>query len=244
MDMSTNPTSRYAASHVKPQGPGDSRPTALQNVADEHRGGDLSDKVVFITGCSSGLGIETARAMKATGARLFLTARNPEKARVALGDLLDDQIHLLHLDLESLDSVRTSAAKFKVSSHKLNILIENAGTSNVPAGKTRDGFEPTGAQITSSTFFFSNSSNRPCWRSRVRISSRASSWYLLPPIEMRQWISATSIGKAASMTGSWPTARASWPTCTLRPRLKDATARRVSMPGVCTWRDSYWASET
>lgn len=134
--------SRYAAFHAKPHGPGDSRPTALQIVKDEHREGSLSDKVVFITGCSSGLGIETARAMKVTGATLFVTARNLEKARTALGDLLEDgRVHLLQLDLESLDSVRACVADFKTKSDKLNILIENAGIRNVPAGRTKDGFE-------------------------------------------------------------------------------------------------------
>jgi NAD(P)-dependent dehydrogenase (short-subunit alcohol dehydrogenase family) len=140
--MPTTTTSKYASSHLKPHGPGDSRPTALQIVKDENRENSLSDKVVLITGCSSGLGIETARAMKATGATLFVTARNLEKARTALGDLLDgDRVHLLELDLGSLDSVRACAADFKTKSDKLNILIENAGIRNVPAGTTQDGFE-------------------------------------------------------------------------------------------------------
>lgn len=137
--MSTTTLSKYASSHVKPQGPGDSRPTALQIVNDEQRGDSFTDKVVLITGCSSGLGVETARAMKATGATLFLTARNLDKARTALGDILDGgRVHLLKLDLESLDSVRACVDDFKAKSDKLNILIENAGIRNVPAGRTKD----------------------------------------------------------------------------------------------------------
>lgn len=141
--MSTNTTSIYVQSHLKPKGPGDDRPTALQIIHDEHREGDLSDKVVFITGCSSGLGVQTARAMKATGATLFVTARDLDKARLALGDLLDGgRVHLLKLDLESFDSVRACVADFQAKSGgKLNILIENAGIRNVPFGKTKDGFE-------------------------------------------------------------------------------------------------------
>ncbi|KAF7888770.1 hypothetical protein EAF00_009070 [Botryotinia globosa] len=67
---------KYAEAHEKLLGPGDQRPTALQVVKDEELEGKLKDKVVIITGCSAGLGIETARAMLATGATLFLTARN------------------------------------------------------------------------------------------------------------------------------------------------------------------------
>lgn len=135
-------TSRYAEAHANPHGPGDARPTALQIVKDEQRQGKMSDKVVLITGCSSGLGVETARAMKATGATVYVTARNLEKARQALGDILaGDRVHLLKLDLESFDSVRSCVDEFKSKSSTLNILIENAGIRHVPFGRTRDGFE-------------------------------------------------------------------------------------------------------
>ncbi|KAK0755288.1 hypothetical protein N5P37_012114 [Trichoderma harzianum] len=140
--MTTVATSRYAEAHAKQHGPGDERPTALQIVKDEQREGTMADKVVFITGCSSGLGVETARAMKATGATVFVTARNLEKAKEALGDILNgDRIHLLKLDLESFDSVRSCVNEFKSMSNSLNILIENAGIRHVPFGRTRDGFE-------------------------------------------------------------------------------------------------------
>ncbi|UPL01007.1 hypothetical protein LCI18_011941 [Fusarium solani-melongenae] len=138
----TSTASRYAAAHLKPNGPGDARPTALQIVKDEKREKALNGKVVLITGCSSGLGIETARAMKATGATILVTARNLEKARTALGDVLDHvQVHLLRLDLGSFESVRTCVAEVKAKTSKLNILIENAGIRHVPEGRTKDGFE-------------------------------------------------------------------------------------------------------
>ncbi|RFU81671.1 hypothetical protein TARUN_559 [Trichoderma arundinaceum] len=140
--MTTIATSRYAEAHANQHGPGDARPTALQIIKDEQREGNMNDKVVLITGCSSGLGVETARAMKATGAIVYVTARNLEKARQALGDILSgDRIHLLKLDLESFDSVRACFNEFKSKSSTLNILIENAGIRHVPFGRTRDGFE-------------------------------------------------------------------------------------------------------
>ncbi|KAK7425607.1 hypothetical protein QQZ08_007930 [Neonectria magnoliae] len=140
--MASEQASRYADAHLIPNGPGDARPTALEIISDEQMQSALTEKVVLITGCSSGLGIETARAIKATGATLFVTARNLEKARNALGDILDgDHVHLLRLDLESFDSVRSCVADFRSKSQKLNILIENAGIRHVPEGRTRDGFE-------------------------------------------------------------------------------------------------------
>ena len=64
-------SAKHASVHAVPQGPGDARPTALQIVRDEGLEGKLDDLVVLITGGSSGLGIETARAMAATGAQVM-----------------------------------------------------------------------------------------------------------------------------------------------------------------------------
>ncbi|KAH6884905.1 hypothetical protein B0T10DRAFT_564330 [Thelonectria olida] len=177
--MASNTTSRYANAHLKPHGPGDARPTALQIIKDERMEGALRGKVALITGCSSGLGIETARAMKASGITLFVTARNLEKARTALGDILDgEQVHLLQLDLESFDSVRSCVAEFKSKSKGLNILIENAGIRHVPEGKTKDGFELHWATNHLSHFLLFNllqpmllESSTPEFQSRVVIVS-------------------------------------------------------------------------
>ena len=98
--------SPYAKTFVDPQGPGDARPTALDIVKDEGLEGKLTDKVMLITGCSSGLGIETAKAMAVTGAKLYLGVRNIEKGEKALKDVLKPgHIELLKMDLNSLKSV-------------------------------------------------------------------------------------------------------------------------------------------
>jgi NAD(P)-dependent dehydrogenase (short-subunit alcohol dehydrogenase family) len=138
MDM----TSKYAAAHSSTNGPGDSRPTALEIVKDENLEGKLVGKVFVITGCSSGIGIDTARALSATGAKLFLTARDVTKGKEALADILEPgRVELLGLDLSSLDSVRQCAREILEKTKTLNILINNAGVMMTPKGKTVDGFE-------------------------------------------------------------------------------------------------------
>ncbi|KAJ9156324.1 Oxidoreductase [Pleurostoma richardsiae] len=135
-------TTRYASVHQSPQGPGDKRPTAVQIIEDEGLEDKLSGKVAFVTGCSSGIGVETARALFLAGATLYLTARDLTKAKTALGDIVSsDRVHLLHLDLASLASVRSCAAAFLSQSKVLNILICNAGVMQPPEGRTQDGFE-------------------------------------------------------------------------------------------------------
>lgn len=135
-------SAKYQAAYKSPNGAGDARPTALQIIKDENLEGKLADKVIFITGCSSGIGIETARTLFTTGATLFLTARNLDKAKAAIPDLISsERVHILELDLGSLESVRACAKNFLSKSQKLNIFIANAGVMACPEGRTKDGFE-------------------------------------------------------------------------------------------------------
>jgi NAD(P)-dependent dehydrogenase (short-subunit alcohol dehydrogenase family) len=135
-------TNKYAETHLNPKGVGDARPTGLQIIKDEGLEGNLDDKIVLITGTSSGIGVSTATALAATGATIYCAARDEKKNRKALGGV-QGNIELLKLDLSSMESVRAAADEFlKRSAGKLNILINNAG---VMAVKTRtltaDGHE-------------------------------------------------------------------------------------------------------
>ncbi|WYZ36164.1 hypothetical protein EsH8_XI_000047 [Colletotrichum jinshuiense] len=135
--------SRYAEAHISPQGAGDARPTALQIVEDEGLEDKLEDKVIVVTGTSSGIGIETARALAATGARLFLTARNLTKAQAALAGIFNpDHMDIVEMDQESLESVRGAAKQILSRTDTINILINNAGIMAVPTLEfTNDGHE-------------------------------------------------------------------------------------------------------
>lgn len=138
--------SRYAEAHKQPKGPGDARPTAMQIVEDEGLVGKLSDKVFLVTGVSSGIGIETMRALYATGGHVFGTVRNVEKGQKAVDDVKSrtksgGKITLIEMDNESLASVRAAAESFLKQSKQLNILVNNAGVMATPEGKTKDGFE-------------------------------------------------------------------------------------------------------
>ncbi|KAI1173609.1 hypothetical protein F4777DRAFT_557502 [Nemania sp. FL0916] len=136
----------YAEDHREPNGPGDARPTALKVVRDQHLDGELAGKIFFVTGGTSGIGFETVRAIHATGADVYFTGRNAEEgdaiSRTLARDGKPGKVEFLMLDLNSLASVRTSAAEFlKRTGGQLNCLICNAGIRGYPKGTTHDGFE-------------------------------------------------------------------------------------------------------
>lgn len=130
MPAPSTPYQPYADVHVNPSGPGDARPTALQIVKDCNAVGELKGKVVLITGCSSGIGVETARALYATGATLFLTARDMPKLEKVIDEIVASseakdgpRPRGIEMSLDSLASVRKGAEEFKkASAGKLNIL--------------------------------------------------------------------------------------------------------------------------
>ena len=105
--------------------------------------GKLKGKVIVITGTSSGIGIETARALSATGATLYLTARNLDKAKTALAGILEPgRVELVEMNQESLDSVHTAAKTILAKTDKVNILVNNAGIMAVQELQfTMDGHE-------------------------------------------------------------------------------------------------------
>jgi NAD(P)-dependent dehydrogenase (short-subunit alcohol dehydrogenase family) len=122
----------YAELYASPKGPGDARPTALQIVRDNDLFNKWTDKVVLVTGATSGLGIETARALHATGADVFITARNNKKAQGAIDDIKKSskgsgKLEVIQVDMNSFDSVKKAARAFLAKSSKLNILVNNAG---------------------------------------------------------------------------------------------------------------------
>jgi NAD(P)-dependent dehydrogenase (short-subunit alcohol dehydrogenase family) len=110
------------------------------------RGINLSGKRVLVTGVSAGLGVETARALVAHGAEVIGAARDLSKAQAATQQVRahatsGGSLHLVELDLASLDSVRRCADGLRTAAKSLDVVIANAGVMACPKGITVDGFE-------------------------------------------------------------------------------------------------------
>lgn len=119
----------------------DKNTTALEVVD----GLNLNGYEIIITGCSSGIGVETARALAKAGASLIITVRDLVKGREVVENLKKDtnnnKIELEELRLDSFKSIYEFIDRFKKRGQPLNILINNAGVASCPLSYTEDGFE-------------------------------------------------------------------------------------------------------
>src|SRR6185312_8815015 len=117
------------------------QPTALQVVD----GVDLSGQTCVITGASSGLGRESARALASAGAHVVMTARNRSALEDARSWVLAGApratLSTVVLDLTSLASIRAGAAAISDVTGVIHVLMNNAGVMFTPFGRTTDGFE-------------------------------------------------------------------------------------------------------
>jgi NAD(P)-dependent dehydrogenase (short-subunit alcohol dehydrogenase family) len=106
-------------------------------------GMDLSGRHAVITGTTSGLGEESARALAAHGATVTMLARDPAKLDAAVervrGAVPDADLRSGLVDLASLTSVRDCAAR--LGDAPIDMLLNNAGVMACPLQRTADGFE-------------------------------------------------------------------------------------------------------
>ncbi|MEZ5145142.1 MAG: SDR family NAD(P)-dependent oxidoreductase [Acidimicrobiales bacterium] len=108
-------------------------------------GVDLSGTVAVVTGATSGLGLETARALAAHGATVVLAARDNGKLADAAATLAeqvpDASVDTQVLDLASLSAVRAAAGELVARHPRIDLLVNNAGVMACPLSRTADGFE-------------------------------------------------------------------------------------------------------
>ena len=105
----------------------------------------MRGKVCIVTGGNTGIGKATVEGLAKLGATVIMACRDQEKGRAALEEIKtktgSTELHLLPLDLASLQSVREFAKTFAERFDRLDVLVENAGVSTGKRQVTADGFE-------------------------------------------------------------------------------------------------------
>src|SRR4051812_48416876 len=83
----------------------------------------MKSEVVFITGASSGIGMETAILLRKKGFEVFAGARRTEKMQF----LQQSGIHILELDISRKESIQSAVDHIIKKAGRIDILINNAG---------------------------------------------------------------------------------------------------------------------
>jgi len=87
---------------------------------------DISNSTWLITGASSGLGLETARQLLATGARVAATVRRTEPLK-ELRDEHGDRLRIYELDVTDTPAVRTVVDRAFADLGRIDVVVNSAG---------------------------------------------------------------------------------------------------------------------
>jgi NAD(P)-dependent dehydrogenase (short-subunit alcohol dehydrogenase family) len=92
---------------------------------------DLSGRVAFVSGASSGLGAQFAKTLSRAGAAVVLASRRVDKLK-ALRAQIDGEggdAHVIELDVTRIDAIKSAVAHAETEVGSIDILVNNAGVS-------------------------------------------------------------------------------------------------------------------
>ena len=90
---------------------------------------DLSGRVAFITGASSGLGEQFAKVLSRAGAGVVLAARRVERLKTLRAEIEAEggDAHVVGLDVTDPGSIRAAVAHAETEMGAIDILVNNSG---------------------------------------------------------------------------------------------------------------------
>jgi retinol dehydrogenase-12 len=108
----------------------------------------LQDKIVLVTGATSGIGEVTARTLAQQGAHVIILARNPDKAATTQQSIIaatgNQRVDVVLADLSVQQQVRDVAAQLHAKYPRLDVLVNNAGLMfGAEREVSADGYEMT-----------------------------------------------------------------------------------------------------
>jgi NAD(P)-dependent dehydrogenase (short-subunit alcohol dehydrogenase family) len=93
---------------------------------------DLSGRVAFVTGASSGLGAQFAKTLAAAGAGVVLAARRVERLKALRAEIESEGgvAHVVALDVTDPASIKAAVAHAETEMGAIDILVNNSGVGN------------------------------------------------------------------------------------------------------------------
>lgn len=183
-------------------------------------------KVFIVTGATSGIGYQLTKILFLAGAKVYLAVRSEAKAQETMKELKSlasdasvGQLEYLHLELDDLSTIKSSAEEFKQKESRLDVLWNNAAVSLPPLGsKSKQGHELQVATNCLGPYLFTQlllpvlkvtatssktpGSVRVIWSSSIVVETNAPQGGIIfedlnspPPDQTRNYV--------ASKTGNW-----------------------------------------
>jgi NAD(P)-dependent dehydrogenase (short-subunit alcohol dehydrogenase family) len=92
---------------------------------------ELSGRVAFITGASSGLGTQFAKTLAKAGAAVVLAGRRTERLKTLRAEIesTGGDAHVVALDVTDHDSIKAAVAHAETEVGTIDILVNNSGVS-------------------------------------------------------------------------------------------------------------------
>ena len=92
---------------------------------------DLSGRVALVTGASSGLGAQFARALAQAGAAVVLASRRVDKLKELRAEIEGEggDAHVMELDVTDRHSIKAAVAHAETEVGSIDILVNNSGVS-------------------------------------------------------------------------------------------------------------------
>jgi NAD(P)-dependent dehydrogenase (short-subunit alcohol dehydrogenase family) len=93
---------------------------------------DLSGRVAFVTGASSGLGAQFARTLSRAGAAVVLAARRMDRLKTLRAELeaAGGDAHVVALDVTDHASIKSAVAHAETEMGAIDILVNNSGVGS------------------------------------------------------------------------------------------------------------------
>jgi len=106
---------------------------------------DMTGKVCIVTGATGAIGFEMCKQLAAMNASVIMGVKDMRKGQQACQTIIEEtgneNIHVIQLDLSSLNSVQRFCDEFLSVNLPLHVLVNNAAVLSCPSDLTVDGFD-------------------------------------------------------------------------------------------------------